>query len=262
MKILVVDVGGTHVKVLATGHTAKRQFSSGRTLTPRRMVSQVKRLIADWTYDVVALGFPGPVMHGRIAAEPHNLGRGWRGFDFARAFGCPVRIINDAAMQALGSYRGGRMLFAGIGTGLGTTLIAEGAIVPMELGHLPYHDKRTFEDDVGLRGLRRLGKKKWRRRVFDVTSRLRAAVPADELVVGGGNARLLKDLPPGTRVGDNDDAFKGGFRLWAPPVAPAGATGTASATAALSGGAGPARRPRSRSTGGSAAAATGKSRKA
>src|SRR5262245_25809328 len=213
MKILVVDVGGTHVKILATGQQDRREFESGPKLTPQRMVDQVKQLTADWKYDVVSIGYPGPVLRGRPVSEPHNLGSGWVGFDFEKAFDCPVKLINDAAMQALGSYKGGKMLFLGLGTGLGTTMIADGIIEPMELGHLPYK-KSTFEDYVGLRGLKRHRKKKWRRYVADVVARLTAALEPDDIVLGGGNLHKLDQLPPGCRAGDNANAFSGGFRLW------------------------------------------------
>ena len=214
MKILVVDVGGTHVKILATGQREHRHVDSGPAMTAQGMVSAVKRLSADWSYDHVTIGYPGPVVHGHVVAEPHNLGGGWVGFDFARAFGRPVKVINDAAMQALGSYRRGRMLFLGLGTGLGSALIIDGVLEPMELGHLPYKKGATFEDYVGIRGLQRLGKARWRKCVLDVVERLRAALNADDVVVGGGNARKLRTPPPGSRLGDNDNAFLGGFRLW------------------------------------------------
>jgi polyphosphate glucokinase len=210
---LVVDVGGTSVKILATGQNEHRSFPSGPTLTPRRMVSGVKKLAWDWTYAVVSIGYPGPVLHGRPIVEPHNLGRGWVGFDFAAAFGRPVKIVNDAAMQAVGSYSGGKMLFLGLGTGLGTTMIVDGIVEPMELGHLPYK-KGTYEDYLGRAGLERYGKKKWRRNVADVVGRLIAALEPDETVIGGGNVKKLDALPPQSRAGDNDNAFRGGFRLW------------------------------------------------
>ena len=212
--VLVIDVGGTSVKILATGQSESRSFRSGPKLTPRRMVSGVKKLAANWTYDVVSIGYPGPVLGGRPAAEPINLGRGWVAFDFARAFGRPVKVINDAAMQALGSYKGGRMLFLGLGTGLGTALIVEGMVKPMELGHLPYK-KRTYEDYVGRAGLERNGKRKWRRHVADVVERLIAALRPDETVLGGGNVNNLDGLPRRCRAGENANAFRGGFRLWA-----------------------------------------------
>jgi polyphosphate glucokinase len=213
MNVLVVDVGGTHVKVLATGQTEPRKFDSGPKLTPERMVLGVKELAKDWNYEAVTIGYPGVVLRGRPIAEPHNLGQGWVQFDYETAFGCPVRIINDAAMQALGSYRGGKMLFLGLGTGLGSTLIVDGIVEPMELGHLPYK-KGTYEDYVGIRGLERRGKKKWRESVADVVARLVAALEPDDVVLGGGNVKKLKELPPGCRVGDNANAFTGGFRVW------------------------------------------------
>jgi polyphosphate glucokinase len=212
--VLVVDVGGTSVKILATGQRAARKFPSGSTLTPRQMVSGVKRLAADWKYDVVSIGYPGPVLAGRPIAEPRNLGRGWVGFDFARSFGCPVKLVNDAAMQALGSYKGGKMLFLGLGTGLGTAMIVEGVVAPMEVSHLPYK-KGTYETYVGLSGLERHGKKKWRRHVADVVERLVAALQPNDTVIGGGNAKKLKAMPPHCREGMNANAFRGGFRLWA-----------------------------------------------
>jgi polyphosphate glucokinase len=211
--VLVVDVGGTSVKILATGHSERRSFSSGPTLTPRRMVSKVKKLAGDWMYDVVSIGYPGPVACDRPIAEPHNLGRGWVGFDFAKAFGCPVKVVNDAAMQALGSYKGGKMLFLGLGTGLGSTMIVDGIVEPMELGHLPYK-KGTYEDYVGEAGLERHGKKKWQRHVADVVARLIAALEPGDTVLGGGNVKKLETLPPHCRAGDNANAFCGGFRLW------------------------------------------------
>jgi polyphosphate glucokinase len=213
MKILVVDVGGTHVKILATGETQKREIVSGPEMTARQMVSAVKKLAKDWAYDVVSVGFPGPVLHGRPVAEPHNLGAGWAGFDFAPAFGLPVRVVNDAAMQALGSYRGGRMLFLGLGTGLGSAMIVNGIVEPMELGHLPYK-KGTFEDYVGERGLEHFGKKHWRKLVKDVINRLIAATEPEDIVIGGGNLAHLHKLPRGCRPGNNDYAFIGGFRMW------------------------------------------------
>ena len=215
MKILVIDVGGTHVKVLATGHKRRVQFPSGPRMTPAKMIAAVRAATAGWNYDAVSIGYPGPVVHGRPIGEPHNLGHGWVGFYFKKAWGRrPVKIINDAAMQALGSYQGGRMLFLGLGTGLGSALIVDRVLEPMELAHLPYKKGRTFEDYVGLAGLERRGRKKWRRQVAEVVRELRHAVQADEVVLGGGNARLLNRLPPHTRRGDNDNAFRGGYRLW------------------------------------------------
>jgi polyphosphate glucokinase len=217
LKVLVVDIGGTHVKVLATGQTVHRQFDSGKNLTPRKMLAAIRPLVADWEYEVVSMGFPGPIRNHRPAAEPWNLGKGWLGFNFRSAFKCPVQMLNDAAMQALGSYRRGKMLFLGLGTGLGSTLIAEGQVIPLELAHLPYRSA-TFEDYVGIRGLEKYGKKKWRKFVADVVSRLMAALEPDEVVLGGGNVRQLKQLPPHCRAGNNDNAFRGGFRLWATPM--------------------------------------------
>jgi len=224
MRVLVVDVGGTHVKILATGARVHREFASGPALTARQMVSRVRRLAGGWKYDAVSIGYPGPVLHNRPMRDPFNLGRGWMGFDFAKAFRRPTKVVNDAAMQALGGYRGGRMLFLGLGTGLGSTLIVDGIVEPMELGHLPYR-RRTYEDYVGIRGLKRLGKKRWRRAVFDVVERLVAALEPDEVVLGGGNVKRLKTLPPGCREGDNANAFAGGFRLWARPRRRKGARG-------------------------------------
>ena len=213
MNVLAVDVGGTNVKILATGQDEPRKTPSGPMLTAKRMVSEVKKLAKDWKYDVVSIGYPGPVMHGRPVSEPHNLAPGWVGFDFEKAFGRPVRVINDAAMQALGSYKGGKMLFLGLGTGLGSTMIVDGEVQPMELAHLPYK-KATFEDYVGLRALERVGKKKWRRQVEDVVACLVAALEPEDVVLGGGNVKVLKELPKGCRVGNNANAFLGGFRLW------------------------------------------------
>jgi polyphosphate glucokinase len=212
--VLVIDVGGTSVKILATGQPESRSFRSGAKLTPKRMVSGVKKLAADWPYDVVSIGYPGPVLSGRPSAEPVNLGRGWIAFDFAQAFGRPVKVMNDAAMQALGSYKGGKMLFLGLGTGLGTALIDNDAVKAMELGHLPYK-KSTYENYVGRAGLERSGKKKWRRHVADVVERLMAALRPDDTVIGGGNVKKLAALPRRCRAGENANAFRGGFRLWA-----------------------------------------------
>jgi polyphosphate glucokinase len=214
MKVLVIDVGGTHVKLLATGRKQHAEIPSGPALTARKMVAAVKKAAAQWKYDAISMGYPGPVVNGHPVSDPHNLGRGWVGFDFRKAFGRPIKIINDAAMQALGSYQGGRMLFLGLGTGLGSALIADGILEPMELAHLPYKKGRTYEDYVGLAGLKRLGKKKWRRHVANVVKQLKAALQADYVVLGGGNSKRLKKLPPGARLGDNANAFRGGFRLW------------------------------------------------
>jgi polyphosphate glucokinase len=213
MKVLVVDVGGTHVKILVTGQKEHRKFDSGPKLTAQQMADGVKKLAADWKYDRVSIGYPGPVLHGQPIAEPHNLASGWVAFDYRGAFGCPVKIVNDAAVQALGSYKGGKMLFLGLGTGLGSTLVVDGIVEPMELGHLPYK-KGTYEDYVGLRGLEKHGAHKWRRHVADVVKLLVAALEPDDVVLGGGNVKRLKKLPPGCRAGDNENAFLGGFRLW------------------------------------------------
>lgn len=213
MQVLVIDVGGSHIKFLVTGETEPRKFDSGPKMTAEEMTAGVRKGAEGWTYQAAAIGYPGPVLGNRPIAEPMNLGAGWVGFDYAAALGCPVKIINDAAMQALGSYQGGKMLFLGFGTGLGTTMISQGRIEPMELGHLPYK-KGTFEDYVGERGLERLGKKKWRQCVADVVARFDAALLPEDIVLGGGNARLLEELPPKCRLGDNRNAFTGGFRLW------------------------------------------------
>jgi len=212
--ILAVDVGGTHIKVLATGRKEPVKIPSGPEMTPRKMVKEVREATRDWDYSVVSIGYPGPVVHGHPLCEPHNLGGGWVGFDFREAFGRPVKIVNDAAMQALGIYRGGRMLFLGLGTGLGSAMIVDGILEPMEVAHLPYKKGRTYEDYLGLRGLKRLGKKKWRRCVARVAEQLKNALEADYVVLGGGNAKLLKTVPPDCRLGDNSTAFTGGFRLW------------------------------------------------
>ena len=218
-KILVVDVGGTHVKLLASGQKDPVNIDSGPKMTAAKMVKAVRKVTAGWDYSGVSIGYPGPVIHGHPLSEPHNLGRGWVGFDFKKAFGRPVKILNDAAMQALGIYKGGRMLFLGLGTGLGSAMIVDGVLEPMEVAHLPYKKGRTFEDYLGLRGLQRLGKKRWRRHVAKVVEELKNALEADYVVLGGGNAKLLKKLPPGSRLGNNSTAFTGGFRLWEQPDA-------------------------------------------
>ncbi|MFO1316349.1 MAG: ROK family protein [Burkholderiales bacterium] len=225
MDVLVIDVGGTHVKILATGRTTERKMKSGSGLTAAQMAAGVRTLARGWRYDAVAIGYPGPVVRNRPTAEPHNLGRGWVDFDYEAAFRRPVRMINDAAMQALGSYRGGKMLFLGFGTGLGTTLIVDGTVVPMELAHLPYR-RATFEDYVGEHALERFGERKWRRHAVDVIERLAAALEPEDIVLGGGNARRFRELPSRCRVGDNTNAFPGGFRLWAGTRPRASARGT------------------------------------
>lgn len=213
-RVLVVDVGGTNVKMLATGQKEPRKHPSGPTMTPRKMVSIVKKTVGDWKYDCVSLGFPGPIINEHPLREPHNLGCGWVGFNFKKAFNCPVKLINDAAMQALGSYEGRRMLFLGLGTGLGSAMIVDGVLQPMELAHLIYKDGKTYEDFLGLRGLEHDGKKKWRKHVAKIASKLKIALEADYIVLGGGNSKKLKDLPPGCRLGHNENAFRGGFRMW------------------------------------------------
>jgi polyphosphate glucokinase len=213
LNVLVVDIGGTHVKILATGQKQHREFPSGSKLTPKQMVAGVKKLARDWKYNAVSIGYPGVVVRNRIVADPYNLGNGWAGFDFGLAFKCPVKVINDAAMQALGSYKRGKMLFLGLGTGLGSAMVVDGIVEPMELGHLPYR-KRTFEDYVGVAGRKRLGQKKWEQAVRDVIARLVAALEPEDVVLGGGNVRNLTKLPPGCRAGDNANAFVGGFRVW------------------------------------------------
>jgi polyphosphate glucokinase len=214
MNVLVIDVGGTHVKILAPGQKKPQKFASGRKMTAKQMVSAVNKLAGAWNYDAISMGYPGQVLHGHILHEPHNLGGGWVNFDFRKAFGCPVHMLNDAAMQALGSYKGGSMLFLGLGTGLGSAMIVDGRLEPMELSHLPYR-KATYEDYVGARGLKRFGKKRWRKYVADVVQRLALALEADDIVIGGGNVELLKKLPKGCRQGGNANAFLGGIRLWA-----------------------------------------------
>ncbi len=215
MNVLAIDVGGAHIKLLTTGRTDVLKIPSGSDLTPQKMVADVLEATKDWSYDVVSIGFPGPIANGKLVREPPNLGIGWVGFDLTAALGRPVKLVNDAAMQALGSFEGGRMLFLGLGTGLGTTLVLENkTVVPMEAGHLPYRKGRTFEDHVGQRGLDRFGRKKWREFVDDVATRLRLAFVADYVVLGGGNSRLIKKLPPEARLGKNENAFLGGFRLW------------------------------------------------
>jgi len=213
--VLAVDVGGSHVKVLLSSGGERRRFESGHGLTAQQMVDGVKGITGDWAYDSVSVGVPAPVRDDRVLSEPFNLGGGWVGFDFEHAFGVPTKVVNDAAMQALGSYEGGKMLFLGLGTGLGSALVVDGVVEPLELAHLPFR-KATFEDYVGIRGLEKLGKKKWRAAVAETIERLAAAVEADYVVLGGGNAKKLGELPPNTRLGANENAFLGGFRLWNP----------------------------------------------
>ena len=229
--ILVIDVGGSHIKLLATGAAEPVKIPSGPKMTARQMAADARKAASQWKYDAVSIGYPGPVLHNQPVAEPHNLGGGWVAFDFEAAFGCPVKVVNDAAMQALGSYEGGRMLFLGLGTGLGSAMIVEHILEPMELAHLPYKKGLTYEDYVGQRGLDRLGKKKWRKEVADVVERLKAALAAEYVVLGGGNSRLIKTLPEGARLGENSNAFTGGFRLWDSPSAGLGAAAGKNAAA-------------------------------
>jgi polyphosphate glucokinase len=219
MNVLAIDVGGTNIKILASSQPEPRKFPSGPDMTPQDMVAGVRDIASDWDYDVISIGYPGMVRSGKIVAEPHNLGRGWTGYDFSAAFNAPVKLINDAAMQALGSYQGGKMLFLGLGTGLGSALVVDGAVVPLELARLSYQ-KATLEDYVGARGLLRMGKKRWRRHVFYSFAKLIEAMFPDDVVLGGGNVSKLKELPPGCRAGDNANSFIGAFRLWASPIDP------------------------------------------
>jgi polyphosphate glucokinase len=224
-KVLVTDIGGTSVKLLVSGQQERRMLPSGCKMTPDKMVRRTLELVSDWDYSVVSIGYPGPVLRGRPICEPYNLGRGWVGFDFATAFRRPIKVVNDAAMQALGSYKGGTMLFLGLGTGFGTAMIVDGIIEPMELGHLRYK-KATYEDYLGRAGLERLGKRRWRHHVEDVVERLIAVLEPDDVVIGGGNVKKLKKLPLGCRTGDNNNAFLGGFRLWEDPRETARASGS------------------------------------
>jgi len=216
MTILVIDVGGTHVKLKCQGSDEVRKCPSGMELTPAKMIERVRSATQGWTFDRASIGYPGVVIDGAIQREPVNLAVGWVGFDFTSALGCPVKILNDAAMQALGSYEGGRMLFLGLGTGLGTALIYNDFLLPMELGHLPYKKGLSYEDYVGQAGMKRLGRRKWKSAVFDLVARLRAAFLPEYVVLGGGNVKKLDELPPGCRPGDNRNAFLGGFRMWDP----------------------------------------------
>ena len=213
-RVLVVDVGGTHLKILASGQQTPRKIASGPNMTARLMCNWVRKAASDWPYDVAAIGYPGAVVQGKPLHEPHNLGKGWVGFDYAKGLGCAVKVINDAAMQAVGSYEGGRMLFLGLGTGLGSAMIVGGIVEPMELAHLPYKKGKTYEDYLGLRGLDRMGTKKWRGYVTRIVEELQTALNADYVVLGGGNVKKIKTLPPKTRLGANGNAFIGGYRLW------------------------------------------------
>jgi polyphosphate glucokinase len=214
MKVLAIDIGGTHVKIMATGHGKERKAVSGPKMSAQDMVDTVVELAGKWKFKAVSMGYPGPVVHGKPVLEPKHLAPGWVGFDFKRAFGRKVRIVNDALMQAIGSYEGGRMLFLGLGTGLGTAMVVDDVAQPMELAHLPYKDGHSFEDFLGEAAIERLGKKAWQQEVAAVVDRLTAALEPEYTVIGGGNVRLLDELPPGCRRGDNKNAFAGGFRLW------------------------------------------------
>lgn len=217
MKVLSIDIGGTHVKILLSGEKEPRKAVSGHDFTPDQMVKDVVELAKGWDFDVVSIGFPAPVHNNQPVAEPFNLGPGWVGFDYEKSFGKPVKMINDAAMQALGSYKGGKMLFLGLGTGLGSAVVTDHALLPLELGHLPFR-KKTFEDYVGIRGLDKNGKNKWAKHVFETVELLSAAILPDYIVLGGGNVKKLKELPPACIEGDNANAFEGGFRMWAGPA--------------------------------------------
>jgi polyphosphate glucokinase len=212
--VLAIDVGGSHVKVMTSTGRTKREFESGPDLSAKEMVRRVKALTKDWSFDTISIGYPGPVAGNRPLREPFNLGQGWKGFDFEKAFGRPTKVVNDALMQALGGYQGGRMLFLGLGTGLGSAMIADGELEPMELGHLPYRKHKTYEDYAGEAGRKKRGDKKWRKHVADIVKQLTAALEPDYVLLGGGNVERLDRLPPKCRRGDNADAFTGGFRLW------------------------------------------------
>ena len=214
MNILVIDIGGTNIKVASSDKLVPIKIPSGPTLTAAQMTKDVLAATKDWEYDCISIGYPGPVVHDRPIAEPHNLAAGWIDFPYQKAFGKPLRFINDAAMQALGGYNGGRMLFLGIGTGLGSAMIFDGVVIPLELAHLPYRKDRTYEDYVGLRGLERRGAERWRKSVLDVIERLRAALVCDSVLLGGGNAKLMEDLPSHVTLGANSNAIDGGIKLW------------------------------------------------
>jgi polyphosphate glucokinase len=217
MNVLVIDVGGTNIKVIATGMKQPVKIPSGPDMTPARMAAEVRNVTADWKYEVVTIGYPGPVRRDRPTSDPANLGRGWVRYDYEKAFGKPVRLVNDAALQALGSYHGGRMLFLGLGTGLGSALVADGVLEPLELAHMPYRKNKTFEDYLGRKGIRRLGRRKWSKHVAAVVEMLKHGLQVDYVVLGGGEARRLEELPKGARVGHNSNAFLGGYRLWEEP---------------------------------------------
>jgi polyphosphate glucokinase len=214
MKVLVIDIGGTNVKVASTDLRVPIKIPSGPTMDAEQMTRDVIAATKGWTYDCISIGYPGPVAHDRPLAEPHNLAAGWIDFPYQRAFGKPIRFINDAAMQALGGYKGGRMLFLGTGTGLGSAMIFDGVVIPLELAHLPYKKDRTYEECIGLTGLQRQGKKRWRKSVLDIIERLQAALVCDSVLLGGGNAKLMKDLPSHVMLGANSNAIDGGLKLW------------------------------------------------
>lgn len=221
MKILVVDIGGTNIKIASSDKRVPIKVPSGPTLTPEQMATDVLAATAGWDYDCISIGFPGPVVHDHPLLEPHNLGPGWVDFNYKKAFGKPLRFINDAAMQALGGYRGGRMLFLGIGTGLGSAMIFDGVVIPLELAHLPYRKERTYEDYIGLRGLERRGLERWQKSVLDIAARLQAALICDSVLLGGGNAKLMKNLPSHITLGANSNAIEGGIKLWQDVSGPA-----------------------------------------
>jgi polyphosphate glucokinase len=232
MKILVIDIGGTNIKVASSDKRVPIKIPSGSTMTAEKMTKDVLAATKGWDYDCISIGYPGPVVHDRPLAEPHNLAPGWIDFPYQQAFGKPIRVINDAAMQALGGYKGGRMLFLGIGTGLGSAMIFDGVVIPLELAHLPYRKDRTYEDYVGLRGLERRGVERWRKSVFDVIERLRAALICDSVLLGGGNAKLMENLPSHVTLGANSNAIEGGINLWQDMSDPAKAANGAQAKAA------------------------------
>ena len=220
MKILVIDIGGTHVKVASTDMRVPVKIPSGPTMTAEQMTTAVLVTTEGWDYDRISIGYPGPVAHDHPLAEPHNLAPGWIDFPYANRFGKPIRFINDAAMQALGGYKGGRMLFLGVGTGLGSAMVFDGVVIPLELAHLPYKNGRTYEDYVGVAGLNRRGKKAWRKSVLDVISHLQAAMVCDSVLLGGGNAKMMKGLPTHVILGANSNAIDGGLKLWEDTVLP------------------------------------------